>query len=71
MTTIRKTKGLYECRCMIQYKYVLIGMYKTKEEAIYAYNEYIMKNGLNRKKLSCMICFPPIRIIILNMVNHV
>ena len=49
MTTIRFTKGLYECRCMIEYKYVLIGMFKTKLDAIHAYNEYILKNNLNRK----------------------
>lgn len=49
MTCIRFTKGWYECRCMIHYKYVLIGMYKTKEEAVIAYNEYIIQKGLNRK----------------------
>lgn len=51
MTTIRKTKGQYECRCMIAYKYVLIGMYKTREEAVNAYNEYITHMGLKRKLL--------------------
>lgn len=51
MTTIRKTKGQYECRCMIAYKYVLIGMYKNREDAAIAYNEYIIHNGLKRKLL--------------------
>ena len=49
MTTIRYTRGEYECRCMIKYKYVLIGYFKTKELAKSAYNEYILTNGLNRK----------------------
>ena len=51
MTTIRKTRGQYECRCMIDYKYVFIGMYKTREDAVIAYNEYITNMGLKRKLL--------------------
>ena len=51
MTTIRKTKGQYECRCMIEYKYVLIGMYKTREDAVIANNKYITRMGLKRKLL--------------------
>lgn len=51
MTTIRKTRGQYECRCMIDYKYVLIGMYKTREDAVIAYNEYITNMCLKRKLL--------------------
>lgn len=50
MTTIRKSKNnLWECRCMVKYKYVMIGFYSTKELAIIAYNEYVLKHELNRK----------------------
>jgi hypothetical protein len=49
MTTIRQTRGEWECRCMVNYKYVMIGYYSTKELAIIAYNEYVTKNNLNRK----------------------
>ena len=49
MTCIRFTKGKYECRCMVRYQYVMIGMFKTKQDAIIAYNDYIIKNHLNRK----------------------
>ena len=49
MTTIRYTRGEYECRCMVRYKYVLIGYFKTKEQAKSAYNEYILTHNLNRK----------------------
>lgn len=52
MTCIRSTKGMYECRCMVRYQYVMIGMFKTKQEAILAYNAYIIKNNLNRKHMS-------------------
>jgi len=27
----------------------MIGFYSTKEQAIIAYNEYVLKNNLNRK----------------------
>jgi hypothetical protein len=52
MTCIRETKGLFECRLMIKYQYVYIGYFKTKIEAILAYNDYIIKNNLNRKLMS-------------------
>jgi len=52
MTTIRATKGMYECRCMVRYQYILIGMFKTKQEAILAYNQYIQSNHLNRKLMA-------------------
>ena len=49
MTTIRKTKGKFECRIMINYRYVLIGYFNTELEAKDKYNEFIFKNNLNRK----------------------
>lgn len=50
MTTVRKSKNnLWECRCMINYKYIIIGYYSTKELAEIAYNEYVLKHKLNRK----------------------
>jgi len=49
MTTIRQTRGEWECRCMIKYKYHLIGYFKTKLEAEIAYDNFIIKNNLNRK----------------------
>lgn len=49
MTCIRETKGRFECRCMVHYKYVLIGYFKNITEAKIAYNDYIIKNNLNRK----------------------
>ena len=49
MTTIRLTHGEYECRCMVNYKYVMIGYFKTKEQAIQAYNNYVILHKLNRK----------------------
>jgi hypothetical protein len=49
MTTIRQTHGEWECRCMINYKYVMIGYFKKKNDAIIAYNDFILKNNLKRK----------------------
>jgi hypothetical protein len=34
---------------MIKYKYIIIGYYSTKELAEIAYNDYVVKNNLNRK----------------------
>jgi hypothetical protein len=48
--TIRKTKGLYEVRVMINYKYFIVGYFKTEEIAKKEYNLFIEKNNLNRKK---------------------
>jgi len=52
MTTIRATKGKYECRCMVRYQYQMIGLFNTKQEAILAYNQYIQSNHLNRKLMT-------------------
>lgn len=52
MTCIRLTRDVYECRLMIKYQYVYLGYYKTKTEAILAYNDYIIKNNLNRKLMT-------------------
>lgn len=49
MTTIRQTRGEWECRCMVKYQYVMIGYFKTKDQAITAYNEYVILHKLNRK----------------------
>jgi hypothetical protein len=49
MTTIRQTHGEWECRCMVNYKYVMIGYFKTKIDAINAYNDYVILHNLNRK----------------------
>jgi hypothetical protein len=49
MTTIRQTHGEWECRIMVQYKYIMIGYYKTKVDAITAYNDYVILHKLNRK----------------------
>jgi len=46
---IRKTKGLYEVRIMINYKYNIVGYFKIEDEAKQAYNQFIIKNNLNRK----------------------
>lgn len=48
--TIRKTKGLYEVKVMINYKNIIIGYFKTEEIAKEEYNKFIEKNNLNRKK---------------------
>jgi hypothetical protein len=50
MTTIRYTKGKWECRAMIKYKYILIGYFDTEQQAIDEYNKFIDQNNLNRKK---------------------
>ena len=49
MTTIRFAKGVYECRIMVQYQYVYLGFFKTYPDAVFAYNDYIIKHRLNRK----------------------
>jgi hypothetical protein len=49
MSCIRFAKGVWIVRCMVHYKYVMIGYYSTKELAIIAYNDYVLKNNLNRK----------------------
>ena len=49
MSCIRKSKGLWLVRCMMRYEYVIIGEYKTEAEAVDAYNNFIVKNNLNRK----------------------
>jgi hypothetical protein len=49
MTCIRFAKGMWLVRCMMGYKYHIIGEYKTEAEAIDAYNAFIVKNNLNRK----------------------
>jgi hypothetical protein len=49
MTCIRFSKGVYECRCMVNYKYVYIGFFKTEQDAKFAYNDFIIQNNLNRK----------------------
>jgi hypothetical protein len=49
MASIRYRKNEWICRCMINYKYIVIGIYNTEQEAIKAYNEFIIKNNLNRK----------------------
>ena len=36
-------------RCMIEYKYHIIGEFKTEADAIEAYNAFIINNKLNRK----------------------
>jgi hypothetical protein len=50
--TIRKTKGLYEVKVMIHYKNIIVGYFKTEEEAKKEYNNFIEKNNLNRKRKS-------------------
>jgi hypothetical protein len=49
MSCIRFAKGVWVVRCMIKYQYVMIGYYKTKADAITAYNEYVILHKLNRK----------------------
>jgi hypothetical protein len=49
MSCIRFAKGVWIVRCMIKYKYVMIGYFKTKLEAITAYNDYVILHKLNRK----------------------
>jgi hypothetical protein len=49
MTTIRLTRGKWECRIMVQYQYVMIGYFKTKADAEIAYNDYVILHKLNRK----------------------
>ena len=49
MSCIRYRRNEYVVRCMIKYKYVIIGYFKTKEEAEIAYDKYIIDNNLNRK----------------------
>ena len=49
MTCIRKSKNMWLVRCMIEYKYHIIGEFKTEAEAIEAYNAFIINNKLNRK----------------------
>lgn len=49
MTCIRKSKNMWLVRCMIEYKYHIIGEFKTEKEAILAYNQYIINHKLNRK----------------------
>lgn len=51
MACIRHSYGLWIARCMINYKYHTIGEYKSKQEAISAYNDYIFRNNLKRKIL--------------------
>jgi len=53
--TIRKTKGLYEVKVMIQYKNIIVGYFKTEDEAKEEYNKFIEKNNLNRKKMTIRI----------------
>jgi hypothetical protein len=50
MACIRFRRNEWICRCMVKYKYVIIGYYKTEQDAKDAYNEFIEKNNLNRKK---------------------
>jgi hypothetical protein len=49
MSCIRFAKGMWLVRCMMEYKYHIIGQFKTEKEAIDAYNAFIIKNNLNRK----------------------
>lgn len=51
MSCIRHSYGIWIARCMIHYKYHIIGKYKTKKDAITGYNEYIFREKLNRKIL--------------------
>lgn len=51
MACVRYSYGSWIARCMIHYTYHIIGSFKTKEEAINAYNEYIFSNHLKRKIL--------------------
>jgi hypothetical protein len=49
--TIRKTKGLYEVKVMVQYKNIIVGYFKTETIAKEEYNKFIEINKLNRKKM--------------------
>ena len=49
MACIWKKNNTYFVRCMINYKYIVIGIYNTEQEAKQAYNQFIIKNNLNRK----------------------
>ena len=49
MSCIRYAKGVWFVRCMMKYEYVIIGEFKSEKEAIDAYNDFIVKNNLNRK----------------------
>jgi len=52
MTCIRFAKGVWKCRAMVNCKYVIIGEFKTKIDAIQAYNNFIVKNNINRKLIN-------------------
>jgi hypothetical protein len=49
MACIRFAQGVWKVRCMMDYKYHIIGEYKTEKEANEAYNIFIVTNKLNRK----------------------
>ena len=49
MTCIRFAQGVWKCRCMMGYKYHIIGEFKTEADAIDAYNNFILIHKLNRK----------------------
>lgn len=45
--TFDKSKNKFRARLMINRKSIIIGQYKTEEEAALAYNDYIIKNNLH------------------------
>jgi hypothetical protein len=49
MSCIRFANGVWKVRCMIKYKYHIIGEFRDKKDAENAYNEYVLKHELNRK----------------------
>jgi len=49
MSCLRFANGVYKVRCMLHYKYVEIGNFRDKRDAIIAYNEFITTHNLNRK----------------------
>jgi hypothetical protein len=49
MCCIRKSKGFWIARLMIEYKYIIIGKFRTETDAINAYNKFILEKNLNRK----------------------